>query len=70
MVVVTILLKFSKTECRRRSKLRGRDNDITIVARICMVLFNFQMSLVSIISLQVQKSPTASPIYFISRTPS
>ena len=70
MVVVTILLKFSKTEFRRRTKLRGRDNDITIVVHICIVLVNFQMSLISIISLQVQKSPTASPAYFISRTPS
>lgn len=45
MVVVTILLKFSKTEFRRKSKLRGRDNDITIVVHICIVLVNFQMSL-------------------------
>lgn len=56
-------------EFRRRSEFRGRDNDITIVVHIHIVLFNFPMSFVSIISFHVQKN-LASFIYFISRTPS
>lgn len=47
----------------------GRDNDIKTVAPICIVLFNFQISFLSIISFHLQKNPVRLT-YFISRTPS
>lgn len=45
----------------------GRD-DITTRAHICIVLSNFQISSVFVISFCVQKNPITFT-YFISRTP-